>query len=148
MPSRSPRRWTSLALAAGVVTALTPNGYLMHECWSGLLIALSLALYPGERQTGRPSWLAASLVAGLSDLRTILRHIVPNAMGPVLAQLSINIGWAILLTAGLSNALCATLLALLAAVAGLGCRRPAVRHSLWLLVLLKLIVPPVVPAPC
>jgi peptide/nickel transport system permease protein len=47
-------------------------------------------------------YVEASLVAGLSDLRTILRHIVPNAMGPVLAQLSINIGWAILLTAGLS----------------------------------------------
>ena len=44
----------------------------------------------------------ASLVAGLSDVRTIMRHIVPNAMSPILAQLSINIGWAILLTAGLS----------------------------------------------
>jgi peptide/nickel transport system permease protein len=47
-------------------------------------------------------YVEASLVAGLSDLRTIMRHVVPNAMGPVLAQLSINIGWAILLTAGLS----------------------------------------------
>jgi peptide/nickel transport system permease protein len=47
-------------------------------------------------------YVEASLVAGMSDFRTILRHIVPNAMSPVLAQLSINIGWAILLTAGLS----------------------------------------------
>jgi peptide/nickel transport system permease protein len=47
-------------------------------------------------------YVEASLVAGLSDFRTILRHIVPNAMSPVLAQLSINVGWAILLTAGLS----------------------------------------------
>lgn len=47
-------------------------------------------------------YVEASLVAGLSDVRTIWRHIVPNAMSPVLAQLSINIGWAILLTAGLS----------------------------------------------
>lgn len=47
-------------------------------------------------------YVEASLVAGLSDVRTILRHIVPNAMSPILAQLSINIGWAILLTAGLS----------------------------------------------
>jgi peptide/nickel transport system permease protein len=47
-------------------------------------------------------YVEASLVAGLSDLRTIMRHIVPNAMGPVLAQLSINVGWGILLTAGLS----------------------------------------------
>ena len=28
------------------------------------------------------------------------RHVIPNAMAPVLAQLSVNIGWAILLTAG------------------------------------------------
>lgn len=47
-------------------------------------------------------YVEASLVAGISDLRTIFRHIVPNAMGPVLAQLSVNVGWAILLTAGLS----------------------------------------------
>jgi peptide/nickel transport system permease protein len=47
-------------------------------------------------------YVEASLVAGISDFRTILRHIVPNAISPVLAQLSINVGWAILLTAGLS----------------------------------------------
>ena len=47
-------------------------------------------------------YVEASLVAGLSDLRTIFRHIVPNAIGPVLSQLSVNVGWAILLTAGLS----------------------------------------------
>lgn len=47
-------------------------------------------------------FVEAALVAGLSDLQTVLRHIVPNAMGPVLAQLSVNIGWSILLTAGLS----------------------------------------------
>ena len=47
-------------------------------------------------------FVEASLVAGMSDLRTILRHVMPNAMGPVLAQLSVNVGWSILLTAGLS----------------------------------------------
>src|SRR5438067_11619767 len=45
------------------------------------------------------------------------------------------------LSIGLSNALAATLLALLAAVVGCFCRRPAVMHGLWLLVLLKLLVP-------
>jgi peptide/nickel transport system permease protein len=47
-------------------------------------------------------FVEASVVAGLSDLQTVLRHVIPNALGPVLAQLSVNIGWAILLTAGLS----------------------------------------------
>lgn len=47
-------------------------------------------------------YVEASLVAGLSDARTIFRHVLPNAMGPALAQLSVNVGWSILLTAGLS----------------------------------------------
>lgn len=31
-----------------------------------------------------------------------MRHVIPNSLAPMLAQLSVNIGWAILLTAGLS----------------------------------------------
>ena len=48
-----------------------------------------------------------------------------------------------LLHVGLGNALAATVLALLAAATGRLCRRPAVTHALWLLVLLKLVTPPV-----
>jgi hypothetical protein len=55
-----------LALASGVIAAFTPNAYLMHECWAGLLIALSLALYPGEPGRDRGARLAASLLAGLA----------------------------------------------------------------------------------
>ena len=55
-----------LALASGVVAAFTPNGYLMHECWAGLLIALSLGLHPGDRPAGRGPRLTASLLAGLA----------------------------------------------------------------------------------
>jgi peptide/nickel transport system permease protein len=47
-------------------------------------------------------YVEASIVNGLSDVQTIIRHVIPNAMAPVLAQLSINIGWGILLTAALS----------------------------------------------
>jgi peptide/nickel transport system permease protein len=32
----------------------------------------------------------------------LARHVIPNAIAPVLAQLSVNIGWAILLTSALS----------------------------------------------
>jgi hypothetical protein len=55
-----------LALATGVVAAFTPNGYLMHECWAGLLIALSLALYPGDQSRGRLLPLLASIAAALA----------------------------------------------------------------------------------
>ena len=45
---------------------------------------------------------------------------------------------------GLGNALVALVLAVVALVVGLVCRRPAVVHALWLLVLLKLVTPPLV----
>src|SRR5213080_4180581 len=45
----------------------------------------------------------------------------------------------------LANLAVATVLAILAVLAGRFSRRPALVHSLWLLVLLKLITPPLVP---
>lgn len=50
----------------------------------------------------RMRYVEAAYVAGASDLSIIGRHVIPNAMPPILAQLSINIGWSVLLTAGLS----------------------------------------------
>jgi bla regulator protein blaR1 len=52
-----------------------------------------------------------------------------------------------LLVIGLNNALLATLLAVVAAAVSRCCRRPALVHGLWLLVLLKLLTPPVVTVP-
>jgi beta-lactamase regulating signal transducer with metallopeptidase domain len=52
-----------------------------------------------------------------------------------------------LLEIGLSNAVMASLLAVLAAAISYGWRRPAVVHALWLLVLLKLVTPPIVRIP-
>src|SRR5205809_3545127 len=42
----------------------------------------------------------------------------------------------------------ATALALCAAVVGRFCKRPALTHALWLLVLLKLVTPPLLPVSC
>ncbi|MBN9073172.1 MAG: ABC transporter permease [Rhizobiales bacterium] len=50
----------------------------------------------------RLRYVEAAYIAGTSDLGILARHVIPNAMAPVLAQLSVNIGWSILLTAGLS----------------------------------------------
>lgn len=47
-------------------------------------------------------YVEAAYVAGAPDVAIIFRHVLPNAMPPVLSQLSINIGWSVLLTAGLS----------------------------------------------
>ncbi len=50
----------------------------------------------------RLRYVEAAYVAGASDLSIIFRHVLPNALPPILAQLSVNIGWSVLLTAGLS----------------------------------------------
>ena len=50
----------------------------------------------------RQRFVEAAYIAGTSDRDIMLRHIIPNSIAPVLAQLSVNIGWAVLLTAALS----------------------------------------------
>jgi hypothetical protein len=47
-----------------------------------------------------------------------------------------------LLVIGLTNAVMATVMAIGVAALGRFCHRPALLHSLWLLVLIKLITPP------
>lgn len=49
-------------------------------------------------------YVEAAYLCGLSDTTIIGRHIVPNSLGPVLSQLSVNVGWSVLLTAALSFA--------------------------------------------
>ena len=50
----------------------------------------------------RLRYVEAAYIAGTSDLGILRRHVIPNAIAPVLAQLSVNVGWAILLTSALS----------------------------------------------
>src|SRR5689334_15508108 len=52
-----------------------------------------------------------------------------------------------LLHVGLGNAILASALAVVAAAVAHLARRPALAHSLWLLVLLKLVTPPLVRVP-
>jgi peptide/nickel transport system permease protein len=54
------------------------------------------------RSVSQMRYVEAAYVAGASDLAILRRHIIPNSIAPVLAQLSVNIGWSVLLTAGLS----------------------------------------------
>jgi peptide/nickel transport system permease protein len=48
------------------------------------------------------TYIDAARCGGAGDLRTISRHLLPNCLTPAFAQVSVNFGWAILLTAGLS----------------------------------------------
>ncbi|MDH6186726.1 ABC transporter permease [Polaromonas sp. CG_23.6] len=47
-------------------------------------------------------FIAAARCSGATDLTIMFRHILPNALTPAIVQISISIGMAILLTAGLS----------------------------------------------
>lgn len=44
----------------------------------------------------------AAKCVGNSDLRILFKYVLPNAIEPALVQASVNVGWAILLTASLS----------------------------------------------
>jgi peptide/nickel transport system permease protein len=48
------------------------------------------------------TFIEAAKVAGNSEWSVMFRHLLPNAIAPAYAQFSINIAWAILLTAGVS----------------------------------------------
>ena len=50
----------------------------------------------------RMRYVEAAYIAGTPDIKIITGHVIPNSIAPLLAQLSVNIGWAILLTSALS----------------------------------------------
>lgn len=50
----------------------------------------------------RSLYVDASRAIGNREITTALKHVLPNSLGPTLIQAPITIGWAILLTAGLS----------------------------------------------
>lgn len=67
------------------------------NCPIYIRLVRSQVLFVRER-----TFIEAARALGGSDRWLIREHILPNAIGPVLANASITIGWAILLTAGLS----------------------------------------------
>ncbi|MFK7995797.1 MAG: ABC transporter permease [Granulosicoccus sp.] len=47
-------------------------------------------------------FVRAARLAGNTDIRVLVMHIFPNALPPMMVQISLNMGWAILNAAGLS----------------------------------------------
>ena len=47
-------------------------------------------------------FVEAARLAGNSETRLLFRHIIPNTLPPMMVQISLNMGWAILNAAGLS----------------------------------------------
>jgi peptide/nickel transport system permease protein len=93
----------AIILAIGLAAAMGPNV-------GSLIVALSVAYIPRTARIVRASallvreleFVEASRVAGAGSLRIILRHLLPNCMGPLLVQLTFVFAYAILAEAALS----------------------------------------------
>ena len=96
-------------LIDGIVVAAFPNA---HEALQIDVIVLSigLSLWPQFARTVRGSTLVergkeyvmAAQVIGLSPLRIMITHILPNVLGPIFVIATLNLGLAILTEATLS----------------------------------------------
>jgi len=90
-------------LAIIVSTALGPS--LVNAA-----MAIGAVWWPGYARLVRGEFLSlrerafveAARSLGSGDVRIISRHIFPNAMSPVLVKITIDVGYAILLTSSLS----------------------------------------------
>jgi peptide/nickel transport system permease protein len=93
----------SFVLALVFVAVLGPT-------LSVLVVALSLRFIPMYARLVRGEILSEKLkeyalaarAIGCSDMRLVFRHLLPNAVGPIITQSTMNLSWAILNAAGLS----------------------------------------------
>lgn len=78
--------------------------------WGNIVAAMVLLYAPIYLRLTRAEVLTlsgrgfveAARASGVGDAAILWRHVLPNALGPALAQASVTVGFAILLTAGLS----------------------------------------------
>jgi peptide/nickel transport system permease protein len=97
-------------LVDGVVRAVLPQSMQERMEIYVIIFAIGISQWPQFARTVRSStmverqrdYVMAARVIGLSSIRIMLKHILPNVMGPVLVITTLNIGLAILAEATLS----------------------------------------------
>jgi peptide/nickel transport system permease protein len=90
-------------LALGLVAVRGPSALNVIVAIAFVNFPIYLRLFRSETLSLRErAFVDAARASGLSDLRIARRHIFPNALGPASVQVSVSVGFAILLTAGLS----------------------------------------------
>jgi peptide/nickel transport system permease protein len=90
-------------LAMGVVAALGNTVENIIIATAIINIPFYARLVRAEVSIRRNAGFAqAAKLAGGGDLRVLAMHIFPNALPPMMVQVSLNLGWAILNAAGLS----------------------------------------------
>ena len=90
-------------LAMGIVAAL-------GNTVANIIIATAIINLPFYIRVARAEvnvrrnagYVEAARLAGNSDLRVLALHVFPNVLPPMMVQISLNMGWAILNAAGLS----------------------------------------------
>ncbi|MBN1315726.1 MAG: ABC transporter permease [Anaerolineales bacterium] len=93
----------SMVLTIAVV-AFLGNTTLNVILVIGLLYTPGTAriVYSSALTVKQMDYVEAAHMLGISNWRIITRHILPNAMAPLLAQIALNLGFAILTESGLS----------------------------------------------
>jgi peptide/nickel transport system permease protein len=99
----SQQAFPTYILALAIVAALGQNV-------NNLIVVLAIVNYPLYARLVRAQMLSlkntqfadAARCVGNSTSRIIFKHLLPNCMGPIWVQASINAGWALLLAASLS----------------------------------------------
>lgn len=90
-------------LAMGIVAALGNTVENIVYATAVINIPFYARLVRAEVNIRRESGFAlAAKLSGNSDIRVLALHIFPNALPPMMVQVSLNLGWAILNAAGLS----------------------------------------------
>jgi peptide/nickel transport system permease protein len=90
-------------LAMGIVAALGNTIENIVYATAVINVPFYARLVRAEVNIRRNSgFVLAAKLAGNSDIRVLAFHIFPNALPPMMVQVSLNLGWAILNAAGLS----------------------------------------------
>lgn len=90
-------------LAMGIVAAMGNSVVNIIYATAIINLPFYIRLARAEVNVRRDSaFVDAALLAGNSDARIIARQLLPNILPPMMVQISLNMGWAILNAAGLS----------------------------------------------
>jgi peptide/nickel transport system permease protein len=90
-----------LAMALVAVTGQKMTNVILVIAFLNVPIYMRL-MRSNVLSTVNQTFVEAAVSVGNSDMRILFRHILPNTIGNAITQASVNIGWAILLTSGLS----------------------------------------------
>ena len=89
----------ALAIAAALGIGTTNTIIAMLVVWWPKFSRLARSLVIVQRSQ---EYVEAAMVVGLSPSRTLIRHILPNAVGPLIVLVTLDVGNAIITFAGLS----------------------------------------------